>query len=1033
MRTTKPPEESFLRSISCPALVKKRRHATKSLLKATEACDTKAIRALALHSGAEMEGGRAVNRQGLGPFQIMAGAVHLTHDQSSALRQQLTDLPMLVSAARGAERHIKFESEASPNAASLARSASVPPKGSQKKGSRAQAYGAQAGIISMARTMDGGHGRACQAAFTNPQLLQAPPDKVQQCLPALATALKSEEVAIQTLTKNPALLKYSPEQITKIVPVLCNLFGDNREAAHAVSIKPELLAVAQAKQIKGTMQTIADCLSSMSEAQVVVMQNMAPPSLQVTARAWTHEAVVGGYRRLKGIQVDERPVYKKPAASMRKFAERAQDMYLMYNEAGAGGGGCWEFTTSYERAKPRKMLRTPSKSSRVSASTKYSAAAPSSCYGYSLSHCMTPDQAESWMFWSDKDQIWEPDAFTHVSDGGVAREISLLTVPPEQVRRSFNVVKELLGPFWIMANADGSPLGDARCMSCMRRGDRVHRDGQGRIESLGNFRIEEGWSYIQASSSSASPLKLVAWEPISVVLMYIDHPPEEEAPAANGDDAPSPACRYPHREPLLKESWRMLEASDREGMRLPKLGGVPPVGDVFLCEFGLGRVSIPLVVGPTGPPLIFVKTHISAHTSSRTPCQLVKPQENAVLVRAPPPDGEAEAAEAEVALPPGDDGGDVDQLPKLASGGHLGYLGFSFFRLPARELAQGCSPTRPMLTLEAVDRSRLVVAWFRMRGGAGDASAPMPPPPPWVRGEGWAPAEMKLIPVVVNELGEKVGAEYLFTKDTEPGVTTVLGSGTGPDALTPVVFWRRLGDSRPNVVRTLIHEEPSILASGAGIDLLRRNLRAELGDEWAHRLIMDRQAEWLEFVQECDETTIKSWVYKCKIECFSREVGGSLTMAECRKLADMRLPHLEANNRAFREAFPFDGMAETILKKDPSLLRCEPKILKSTMAALTKVFEKKQACEFLVARPGLVRLGDELELFWAKLQEHHPGVWQDRIVKNTNGEWPCWGNFVGKSSEAVAAWLGRVTAEEEHLACCRRVQSFGIPRKNAPE
>jgi hypothetical protein len=459
------------------------------------------------------------------------------------------------------------------------------------------------------------HDTALNAAFRNPALLRAPPETAQRALPAMTATLRSEALAVQAATKNPRLLNFEAHKFRNVVPMLNVLLGGEEEAAYAIGARPELLEVKFPQQLKETVQNVADCVCSMNDAVWLVVQTLVPPSVVLTTRPHSLEAVVGEYTRCKGLRVDGKPVYRKPASTMLKqFGASAKDFYFIYSNKGPSGKPCWTVTPAFDAT----QHKNGSAKARVG-SKQVAKGAISEAVAKASSLRMSPDQVPLGGFSFKLGSVagseqpdWTVDQYAKVSDAGRQRGQPLLLLAPSTVRRSYDLLTEALGIFWREATPDGCSLPGSRLVGCMRSEDRVHSNGRWRVQSLGDFTLKNGYTYIRlpaaeggrdqttdGASSPASPaampppavLSLVAWEPIIVHLLYLgtplgdtdgkDAPPEPE-PAAKGgakgakgakDEAAAPSAALlmspnQHEEVLLKDGWWR---PDNESVRLPTL------------------------------------------------------------------------------------------------------------------------------------------------------------------------------------------------------------------------------------------------------------------------------------------------------------------------------------------------------------------------------------------------------------------------------------------------------------------------------
>merc|ERR1719191_1022874 len=156
--------------------------------------------------------------------------------------------------------------------------------------------------------------------------------------------LRSEHLALNTIVKNPEILRYQPKQYQDVIPVLNQQLGGLYDAAYALAVCPELLAVVRPQQYRETFQALEDCLGTRDDAVWTMMQTLVPTTLEVTARPWYCEELVGTYTRVEGLRINGRPVWEKPKEALKHRGDKAKIVRIIYNAVeGSGIDGTWEF------------------------------------------------------------------------------------------------------------------------------------------------------------------------------------------------------------------------------------------------------------------------------------------------------------------------------------------------------------------------------------------------------------------------------------------------------------------------------------------------------------------------------------------------------------------------------------------------------------------------------------------------------------------------------------------------------------------
>eukprot|EP00928_Gymnodinium_smaydae_P018084 TRINITY_DN16881_c0_g1_i1.p1 TRINITY_DN16881_c0_g1~~TRINITY_DN16881_c0_g1_i1.p1 ORF type:complete len:1441 (+),score=180.78 TRINITY_DN16881_c0_g1_i1:74-4396(+) len=92
-------KDGTLRSLSSPALAKKRQLATQTLLRATSENRLDLVRVCALQQDSELDGYRAYNQHGANATKIVNSSYHLLPEECKRLHTQLRELPQLLNAA----------------------------------------------------------------------------------------------------------------------------------------------------------------------------------------------------------------------------------------------------------------------------------------------------------------------------------------------------------------------------------------------------------------------------------------------------------------------------------------------------------------------------------------------------------------------------------------------------------------------------------------------------------------------------------------------------------------------------------------------------------------------------------------------------------------------------------------------------------------------------------------------------------------------------------------------------------------------
>eukprot|EP00401_Gymnodinium_catenatum_P001939 CAMPEP_0117493842 /NCGR_PEP_ID=MMETSP0784-20121206/19304_1 /TAXON_ID=39447 /ORGANISM="" /LENGTH=1062 /DNA_ID=CAMNT_0005288703 /DNA_START=17 /DNA_END=3206 /DNA_ORIENTATION=- len=1034
--------DGLLRSLSSPALARSKKVATQSLLMATEAKNLTALRQLALQSGAELSGSRAYNRQGADPYTIVALSEHFLPHERTAIRKQLVQLPQLIDAAGAAKTKALTMSvsdstllpgDGFEGAQEDARELEVVEVLRSEVGQQAdiedgeststalrraseetlsktatldRRHAAKMAMTTLAETL-GHHEKAATIAFRNPKVLETEPVALVQALGAMHATLGNEDLALTAATRNSRLLKVDGIKFRKIIPALTGLLGSEAEAAYAVAKHPDLLEVERPQQLMDTMQIIAECTCSMSDAVWLVLQTLVPASIKLEARPWSHEAVQGEYIRMKGVRIDDRPVYRKNAAAMKKhqFGPKARDMFLIYDAQGPCGEACWTVTPAFDAVRRRKPARTADGADEV--------------IGKAASAANSPDQVATgdWHFRVEKPD-WHPDAFVKTVDGKRRRASNLLLAPPELIRRSYDVLQEGLGFVW--RASESSSVHRPRLAGVIKRTDVVHSGAATTFATVGDFSMKSGYTYLRLHiAMESATVSLLAWEPVLVYLLYAGPEPAEEPaePVADGGEEEAVPA---HLQVLQQDGWWQLPNG---AMRLPQLQNSPEVTEAFARSYPRGRCCIPVPHDLSRPPLVFVRAQLAALGRGGRPSEAVKAKADEALYF------------AEDSLP----------VPFLKAPGDLGYENYWLLRAPYSDCC--CPESETQLRIDTADRIRVVLAFCTLppepKEETEDPSsaeppepAPTPPAvevPSWANSHGWKDYQPSSLVVLRNAIGETTSPAFYRTQDFD-GEEEIIIRGAGPD-VTCLVFWVQLGKPRPNQFKELLNIEPGILSSADSFTLLFSSLRAELGDSEAHRVLVDhaRVVEWSALSQTASEDEIKAWVHERKLEMFGAAVraGGGVEIvreliAQEPTLRSVTGPLFTERCMALESALRSKASLLKIIKKRPALLTHGKGLFTHALRVLSDVFEDHcRRKEIVMERPELLVSGGQLEALFDKLRKSFSEIFHERMANRTAGEWAAWTAMVHQPPDAVVKWIGRISAEERELTCKDRVRAFG--------
>jgi len=1054
---------TFSRTVSMPALPRDRRLINRALFAATESGNVDAMRALALQADADLTGGRSCDRQGNEPGMRLAQLGHLTPSTRDRMRREFDELPLLVGARKFARLATGIQG-AEPASAGLAATNSFASAGfvapSKARTLKDRVHSVEFAMTSLAGSLSMSE-VACQAALAEPQLLRASPAAAARALPALARSMKSEELALDTVTRNPKLLTCSnPENVQGVVAVLTSILGSSEEAAYALANCPGLLREQHPQLFRVTLKAIADCLNSTLDAVWLVVQTIVPSLIKVSARPWCHDELVGEYSRVQGARLCNRPVYRKSADSLKHHKNiAAHDIHLVFSEA--EGEDRWLFTKSFDK--------------KGRGQKKYSGVREESL-AQVLAACSSPDQAKA--VWripaTSSDGSWKPDPHLQVTDGSRRQGACLLTLGPTRIRTCFNQLRSALGTFWLGCE-DRLAADNTRFVANLQSGDTLHLGKcASTFKDLGNFTAKNQYSYVMTTPAARTrPLTLLAWEPLSVLLLYLSDPkvsvpqaskeledsPKSPQSKANAKPKAARRANEPKDTPkapklkgaatttanaapnpgsadsmaLANAGWR---APPNAGLRVPEISTGQAIGHVFIRSFLRGHVEIPKHVGPGEPPLVFVQASISAESggssaTSRGPCEIVDAKGGAPIF-------------LQETMP---DAGD-NEWPRLGQVGDFGHSnGYSFVRTRAQSGPSDTSVTS--LRIDTAESVKIILTLFhlpheetepsspqlrgtatkRERTGVGkkgqkDAGLSLPiliePPPSlpsWIAEENWLPLQMTRPTVLFLLVERRVPAMCAYEKDFGPGMIHIRSSG----AATAVVFVQSKFQPCIDHLHTLLLQWPTLLHAGDNIALLANRLRIELGSSMARRALMEQSAAWSKVCACGTAADVKSWVQERKLDAFDDELHGTWRarklVEEAPGLLDLTVTQLRERCTVLRDTLGCNDAVQDLISRKPGLLNLGAEVLQRSMTVLKSVFDPRGMRRFCSEHAELLPCAGELEDLIAALRNEFPEITQPRLCEfRTTGEWARWPDLVGRPGTLVTEWLGRLRCEERLLS-----------------
>ncbi|CAE7195788.1 unnamed protein product [Symbiodinium microadriaticum] len=807
-------------------------------------------------------------------------------------------------------------------------------------------------------------------------------------LTRLAGTVAARHHLCEATKSQPQLLWEKARTGEQALPALARC-GGAEEAAYAIASRPELLEVEAASSFRSALQALAGFFGNLKDGLFLLGQTTAPPSVKVHARQFCREYMVGEYFLIGGAQVDDRPVWCKPASSMAHLGSRAKDVYLVYCQKGVVGSDqqhpCWTFSAKYTSAMKKQDYCDPE------------------ILGWAASKAKSPDQIREghWHFPAENHKtqvpgLWPNDRYVDCTGGGQPLGPWLCLYSPQDLRHAFDLVRVALHVAWMPGCDSGS---GPRLLGHILKQDPVFRD-KSKITFLdtADFAHIRRWLFLQvpASLPDSTPVQLRAWEPIEVCMLF------------SAEEGGSKS----HEEALVKADFRLMPEGSVAKV-FPKIAGAPPLAEqVWARTYPRGLLEFPIPVGPCNlPPLIFMHSQICALVQGTRPCLRVRPLQGEDVYL---PDPLAEVSDADATLLPKP----KPVMYKFVSPGELGYTGYTLFQGPP--CSQHCTSAETQMRIESMEQLTVALLLFptpqcdeleepppersaTKRGSSKDRppskNAPVPPkpkptpteppePPAWLA-EAWKAIPQKVATTVESPEGTLVKCIQAYTQNLEPGEVLSV-PGCGPDFFA-IFLYKQTSPERPDVVRPLVLREPALLAAGDRVEALLQQLSAELGDEMAREVLMTEattqaafqppqkltvkgssRTGWPKLCQEGSHEDIARWIFEHKVDVLagitSEPVARDILKSLGGLKAPVTVPLMQDRCAAIRELLDLKSISAT-LQSHPKLLTHGSETFRESFREVEEHLGTLAAREVLRAHPNLLMVDSQLLEFFSIMSD----------------------------------------------------------------
>lgn len=656
-----------------------------------------------------------------------------------------------------------------------------------------------------------------------------------------------------------------------------------------------------------------------------------------------------------------------------------------------------------------------------------------------------------------------------VNDGGHIPCDVLPTLAPKAAR-SYGVLKEMFGPFWLVE--EQSPPG-SRCVGALKKGDALYLEHPAKFKQLGDFNsMTGGFVFVETVHPKAAsgngptlPLRFVAWEPVTVYLVYhglkevrkqkikqqiealqaeVEAGDKNRVKAAQAEldqaqaDLEAVEALDPHEEsrPWINDTtdgggWWLLDTSK---MQMPKLlGTAGQPEEVRSRSFHAGQFEIPAHTGPEDPPLVFIRPRVFAETPTArpnspsnhppTPCEVLEGRigervfndsSGHLLIKT-----EAEAEDNGAAASP-EEGGEKDGPLVFESVGEFSWMKNYYYIRPPTYTDSIRNEWEKQLRIEMADPIHVYIVFYNMPPQK-DKEDRHADTREWIKDDGWKPTGKLQLPVLTvgSDHTRRLCADEGRYRLCPPGELKIKGAG---DQTVMLFFWKRAGDTRPDLARDRLMLKPWLLPRENEMSIIFRRLRHELGDPRARDVAKNRFQEWA-VLYDGDGKKIETFMQVLKMEVLSEELGGLDLAKQAAKKAPRIItaataPQMTDRCRVLREFFGEQEILVQTVERLPEVLTRDASELQKAMKVLEGVFTPEAARSNGEHIPRLLLNPTQLESMFATLDSSFYEVWRQRLRERTlgqlsRGEWAKWVQLLDKPPEEVHAWIGRIRSEEQ--------------------
>ncbi|CAD7973835.1 unnamed protein product [Amoebophrya sp. A25] len=1052
-RTPSAPSSTRRRqSIAFPSVVVDKKKVNNFLVQAVQAGDLDQITALVLEDGADLESKDRLGR----PLTVVANLSELLmpHQKDDCMRL-LQELPGRLATQLEGDTFsgLKMNTNATKH------------KHCHRNRTVISTFAEQIdrGTMSTTQMKRSASDLAQHATLKNPDLLKIPQEQYRKTLPTWTRGVGGEPTT-NALSRSGNLLYSDPTLIQENAGAWGQLLGSREVALYYMSRSPNLLQLNQQRRSK-CWQALQDVLKTKPLVFWVMHQSCVPQRLEVLGRSTYGSSFQGTYSRIDGCRINDKVVYVKdeiippkpkigapggpagteqpssgsssPGKKKKQSPDAAPEikipstvMYLLLDEQQK-----WQITPTREPVSKIPLKRVePTVIRDLGKVDSRAILDPSQLY---VEHYPWELRQGGGKFAEDRKLKVLP-----LGEGKHFTASPLFYLTPELIRCSYGILKEMLGPLWVV---NDRTIPQYEVCPDLRKKDLAFTEEDSEagemlaFKKLGAFSGAKNFIYLRPNQYRPDGLPLeetvcemVLWDPVTVYLLFFRTGLAEE-------------------DQLTTEVPWLAEWTEELGMMLPRVdqwkGGR---FRVFTKSFPRGTAKIPGSGLGVRPPLIYGRTGAYGYSVPLSRGLLVNysqklgdpafcitdPSYDPVAIAArdqelednpeePPALEDEEEQKTAMAewqarqvehLHPGD-------YQLLMLGSFDAFNDYTYLQLVYEDVANTESGTDVSQFTLQVAKPVTVFLCYMTEKIPEDVRV-------WHVTERWKSDERLKPPIIRNrKTRHDHQAVLIKTKDFPAGEIKIKSSqGALLVAFFKPIPARNAEEDDVDPAKRELTTRPTLFSSYEKVYELFNRLREEFGDDAARRYLQRSEittgyqlsGQWISRLGR-----VNTWVRELKLEHIEefRILAREEVERACERFPEILRatgPHLTAAFQAMVQEDVFGGHKQlrSALQKSPPLLQVEARVIKRANHLIKDVFEEESSVLF-EAHPDLLQLGDAIETLFNKLYAMFPLEFVRHRLKQSVKEsnlWQQWYKMLRRSNAEQDEWIGRLQPYEDQKA-----------------